>query len=196
MKFIVITQPQFIDNEAQLIELMLLNGVDLVQIRKPHASDNEVDELLCQINPEYHSRLILNGNFNLLKRYEKIKMIHHSSRSCAMPEDFNGIVGISTHSPEEIILKKQNYDYLFLSPIYDSISKNGYSSNFSYDELNRLKEKGIIDNKVYALGGVTPDKIDALKNFGFGGFAVLGYIWNSSNSDELVKRVKEFKSKI
>ena len=35
----------------------------------------------------------------------------------------------------------------------------------------------IIDNKVMALGGITPDNILEVKDFGFGGAVVLGDLW-------------------
>ncbi len=41
------------------------------------------------------------------------------------------------------------------SPIYDSISKEGYSSAYSCDTLQKAQQAGIIDSKVMALGGIT-----------------------------------------
>ena len=73
---------------------------------------------------------------------------------------------------------KSNYDYLFLSPIFDSISKNGYRSGFSDEALQEASDMGIIDEKVIALGGVTLDKIAYLKKMKFGGVAMVGGIYN------------------
>ena len=42
--------------------------------------------------------------------------------------------------------------------------------------LSQASEQGILDNKVVALGGVTPDKIHYLKSLNFGGAAMLGCI--------------------
>ena len=66
-----------------------------------------------------------------------------------------------------------DYDYVTLSPIFDSISKQGYKSAFKLMELkNKIKGK-----KVVALGGVTPDKFSYLKSIGFKGAALLGYFF-------------------
>jgi thiamine-phosphate pyrophosphorylase len=73
---------------------------------------------------------------------------------------------------------KSDYDYLFLSPIFDSISKSGYRSAFSNVELQEASDMGIIDEKVIALGGVTLDKIAYLKKLKFGGVAMVGGIYN------------------
>ena len=45
----------------------------------------------------------------------------------------------------------------------------------------RQEKKRIIDTKVMALGGITPDNILEIKDFGFGGAVVLGDLWNKFN---------------
>ena len=96
-----------------------------------------------------------------------------------LEKSFAGIVPniISCHSFEEVVKYKDAYDYLFLSPIFDSISKQGYRSKFSHNELLNASNLGIIDSKVIALGGVTPDKMDYLKSLHFGGIAMMGAVW-------------------
>ena len=69
---------------------------------------------------------------------------------------------------------KNDYDYLFLSPIFDSISKVGYKSAFTEDMLKDASAKGVIDEKVVALGGVTFNRIPYLKELNFGGAAMMG----------------------
>lgn len=43
--------------------------------------------------------------------------------------------------------------------------------------MRKAGESGLIDGKVVALGGVTPDKLSELRAWGFGGAAVLGALW-------------------
>ena len=78
---------------------------------------------------------------------------------------------------EEIKKWKENADYCFLSPIFDSISKQGYTSKFSSIDLQQGFNNGILDNKIVALGGVTYDNIKDLQNIGFSSFAMLGELW-------------------
>ena len=73
---------------------------------------------------------------------------------------------------------KDSYDYLLLSPIFDSISKVGYRSAFSLEELERAARAGIIDERVIALGGVTLEKIPILEALNFGGVAMMGAVYN------------------
>jgi thiamine-phosphate pyrophosphorylase len=74
---------------------------------------------------------------------------------------------------------KKHFDYVFLSPIFDSISKAGYKSAFTEEMLKEASDKGIIDEKVVALGGVTFDKIPYLKKLNFGGAAMMGILVGS-----------------
>jgi len=43
--------------------------------------------------------------------------------------------------------------------------------------LTKAASDGIIDNKVFALGGVTVDAIPQLERLSFGGIALMGDIW-------------------
>ncbi|MBQ5621975.1 MAG: thiamine phosphate synthase, partial [Bacteroidaceae bacterium] len=79
----------------------------------------------------------------------------------------------------EITAHQDGFDNDFLSPIFDSISKEGYQSAFSRDELLEAKRKGILSKNVYALGGITFDKLNEIQNLGFYGAAILGAFWNN-----------------
>ena len=65
------------------------------------------------------------------------------------------------------------YSYVTLSPIFDSISKMGYVSKFRLDEL----PAALAGKRVVALGGVTPEAFPALREAGFIGAAMLGWLW-------------------
>ena len=93
-----------------------------------------------------------------------------------MPDGYTGHVSRSCHSLEEVRLWKPSCDYVFLSPIFDSVSKEGYCSAFSPEVLGRACSEGVIDGKVIALGGVTPERTGVLRSFGFGGAAMLGCV--------------------
>ena len=84
----------------------------------------------------------------------------------------------SCHSLGEIAAcKEENIDYMSLSPVFDSISKKGYRSAFTRDELLEAHRLGIIDERVLALGGVTFDRINEVLEMGFGGAMILGDAW-------------------
>ena len=65
-----------------------------------------------------------------------------------------------------------------MSPIYDSISKVNYYSTYTAEELREAQKSKVIDSKVIALGGINADNLLEIKDFGFGGAAILGDLWN------------------
>ena len=114
-----------------------------------------------------------------------LKGIHINKNITNLPIGYNGFKTRSCHSFEEIKRYKNEYDYLFLSPIFDSISKMGYKSGFSKDELLKASTDGIIDEKIIALGGVTFEMIPYLKELNFGGVAMIGALYNINALDNL-----------
>ena len=87
----------------------------------------------------------------------------------------------SCHSLEEVSAHKPASDYVFLSPVFDSISKAGYSSAFAPDELQAAGKEGLIDKRVIGLGGIDESNIRRIKELGFGGAAILGGLWKHFN---------------
>lgn len=191
LNIIVLSPPFFLDNEIEAMDLLFENGLTYYHFRKPEADMNSSIRFLQQINPDFHTRIIIHNHFELLN-YFNLKGIHLNSYYTEIPQVACQHKSRSCHSFEEILTYKPFYDYLFLSPIFESISKKGYQSAFSEDQLRMAKEKNIIDNKVIALGGVYQQKISSIASFGFGGAAVLGYLWEdfikTRNFDALLKR--------
>ena len=70
---------------------------------------------------------------------------------------------------------------MFLHSIYDSQSNPDEKQSFTYDELKAASKSGLIDKKVYALGGINLDNIRSIKDLGFGGIVICGDLWNRFN---------------
>ena len=105
--------------------------------------------------------------------------VHLNGRNPQPPVGWEGSVSKSCHSLEEVKEWKEKCDYVSLSPIFDSISKQGYHAAFSSTEIEEASRQGIIDKKVLALGGVTFNKIDDVLRMGFGGGMILGDAWKN-----------------
>ena len=193
MHFIVITEPQFTDNEATTIVQLLRWGVDLLHLRKPESSADELQKLVEAIPTAYHNRLVLHDHFDLAAHFTP-HGLHLNRRNSVLPPNHKGAISQSCHSLDEVKVYKTNCDYVFLSPIFNSISKQGYASSFTSDTLSEAKKHGIIDQKVVALGGITASNIDKIRYYGFGGVALLGDIWNRTtdqNFEDYVRKLAE-----
>ena len=187
MKIIAITTPKVIDEDTFLIKNLLERGIDFVHLRKPDADINACRKLLSELTDEERTKIIVHDFPELYFEFS-LKGIHINRNVTSLPNDYKGYKTRSCHSLEEIIKYKNDYDYLFLSPIFDSISKVGYKSEFNNQDLLEASEGGIIDEKVIALGGVTFDKIPYLEELHFGGVAMIGGLHNREALDLLIKQ--------
>lgn len=177
MKLIVITQPDFFVEEDQIITALFEEGLDILHIRKPDTSAAYSERLLTLIPEKYHKKIVTHEHFYLKEEFN-LMGIHLNSRNPRKPYDYKGHVSCSCHSFNEVKERKPYFDYVFLSPIYDSISKKDYNSPYTPEELREAVKQGVIDTNVMALGGIGLDNILEIKDYGFGGAVVLGDLWN------------------
>ena len=160
MKLIVVTTPTFFVEEDKIITALFEEGLDVLHLRKPETPAMYSERLLTLIPDKYHRRIVTH------------------ERNPKEPHDYYGHISCSCHSVEEVKNRKHFYDYVFMSPIYDSISKVNYYSTYTAEELREAQRAKIIDSKVMALGGINEDNLLEIKDFGFGGAVVLGDLWN------------------
>lgn len=166
-----ITPPDFRPDEGESIARLLDEGIDIMHLRKPGCTVGAMEKLIRSIPDAYHGRLRLHSHFELCRKYG-LRGVQVNSHEYVVPEGVtnisrscHGIAELGIPAPSGCIL-----EYQTLSPIYDSISKQGYTSGFNIDEL-----KGhLVGRNVIALGGVTPDKFTELQDAGFVGAAMLG----------------------
>lgn len=184
MKFVVITTPEFIPHEEDYIRSLFSCGIDILHFRKPGASGTECARLIEAIPQEYHSHIVVHDHFTLCRDYN-LQGVHLNHRNPELPSSFHPLtVSASCHAPDELRHKKESCNYVFLSPIFDSISKQGYSSAFSDTVLTQAASSGLIDEKVIALGGVSEKNISQIRQWQFGGAAFLGAIWSRAGNND------------
>lgn len=182
--------PEHLDDESRealTARVLLESGWDRVHLRHPGASRTDIRRLIEAIPQELHDRLVLHGHFDLCNEFN-LGGLHLNHRCPAPPALYRGPLSRSCHSVEEL-RQCTKLAYATLSPIFDSISKQGYGSRFSDAALAELSG---ITTPVIALGGVTPEQIPVLRSYNFKGFAMLGAIpWNKP-----ADHVRQFAEKI
>lgn len=190
MRLILITRPDFFSGESELIERMFDGGLPLLHIRKPQATAAEMEHFIASLPEAYRDRIVVHSHYELVPQWGLRGA--HLGRGRTLPPDFPAGIptSYSCHSIEEVVAKKQECAYVFLSPIFNSISKKGYQGAFAQQELSEARRCSIIDEKVIALGGVTAQRLPQLKAWGFGGGAILGTVWQSPDPvAELTKAI-------
>lgn len=197
MDLIVITSEKEVKDEAVIINELFYKGLSVLHFRKPYISKEMTMELLSQIDAGYRHRVVLHDHFDLRDLFT-IKGIHLNMRNRDIPEKFRLSVSKSCHSFDSL-KDIERFDYVFLSPLYKSISKQGYVSDFSHEELMEACGNNIINEKVIALGGVNMSNLEKTAEYGFGGVAVLGVLWNeyecTADKGILIKKFMDLKDK-
>lgn len=180
MKLILLTPPDFFVEEDKILTALFEEGLDLLHLRKPGTEPVYSERLLTLIPESYHSQIVVHDYFYLKEEFN-LRGIHLNSRNPNPPANYKGHLSKSFHDIDELKAEKKNFNYVFLSPIFDSISKSDYTAAFSMDVLQQASKRSIIDKKVMALGGITAENMSIVRELGFGGVVVLGDLWNRFN---------------
>ena len=175
---ILITLPRILKNEAETLAALCGAGVSVIHIRKPEASEPEIEELLktLQALGADMSRLTIHYNEPLARKYG-LGGVHLRIEELLAGAGEGLRRSCSAHGWTEAERAATDADYVFLSPLFDSISKPGYHSAIDPAEAaERLRRR---KGRIVALGGIRPANIARVRRIGFDGAAVLGAAWSA-----------------
>ena len=191
MNITVITPENDIRKEYEYINDMFKNGLQRLHLRKPGNSTDENRRYIKSIDPQYHPRIIITGNFDLFHEFELGGI--HLNGSARRDEELRkkldyispGLVSTSYHTWQKIVENDFPFGHVFISPVFDSISKKEYKANIDLHGALQTKQKLANLNKhcpqIIGLGGVGINEIKPLHENGFDGAALLGTLWMSGN---------------
>lgn len=180
MKLVLMTRPDFFVEESQILTALFDEGLEFLHLRKPDSEPIFSERLLSLIPDGYHKNIVVHDHFYLKGEYG-LKGIHLSSRNSQLPQNYKGYISSTCRNAEEVKERLKSFDSVFLSPIFDDESADGFSDVFGAQVLKDLSQRRIINRKVSAFGGVCLDNLPILRKLGFGGAMVLGDIWNRFN---------------
>lgn len=188
-QLIIFSPPENQANEIEQLIQMFDLGLELFHLRKPRFSEKQIAAYLVQIPEKYHPKIVTHSCYDIANKFN-LKGIHlpelYRTDRKKLSKEYK-IISTGFHNFEDWQNQQKNYQYVFLSPIFDSISKKGYMSNFT---SNQLKEK--LPNKTtktFALGGITLDNLQQIKELGFDGAAMIGSVWQAENPVEAFKKM-------
>ncbi|WP_394747457.1 thiamine phosphate synthase [Spongiimicrobium salis] len=189
---IVLIAPETdIQDEIHTLHQLFEAGLTHYHFRKPDKDYEAHCAYLHQIDTQYHDRIMVHYHHELLQEFD-LKGIHFQEQKrrdtpqiAEYLSDFEGItVSSSFHEPEELEGCTFPFDYHLLSPVFASISKQGYEGK-GFDVNHSAK-------KIIGMGGVTADNIPKFKALGFQGVGVLGGIWKSATPIADFKQMQGF----
>lgn len=181
---IVLSYPTLKPKEALHINALFELGMPLFHLRKPDLSKKEYADLLEQIDPKYRSQIAIHQHPDLADDFG-LKRIH-LSESGRLRIGLDGVekyrkrgfhLSSSIHRVEDYANLSDAFEYTFISPVFDSISKAGHkASPFDWSQLPAKRKV-----KVIGLGGISAKNCHEVLKMGLDGIGILGSIWKSEN---------------
>ncbi len=189
MDLLVITPEKNVPAEAAIVNDLFARGLQRLHVRKQVCSAAQYRDYITSIDPRYYSRIVVHASFELFREFG-LGGIHLNSHLRTDDKVWKLIADIpqsaistSFHSWQEIEANDFSYNYVFISPVFDSISKAGYTASIDLNKAAVIKEKLKMQSKycpkIIGLGGVGADQLEELSSNGFDGAAMLGAIWLS-----------------
>lgn len=184
MALIVISDPVCFNGESNLINQLFEAGLTVLHLRKPDIDKLSYKKLIAEIDIAYHDRIVLHQFHELSYDFPSIKRLHYPEqlRPVNFEDDLKQINGYtfstSIHHLNDFN-KLKGFDYTFYGPVFNSISKPGYTG-LSKEKLQLPNPQRKV--KIIGLGGITHENIAEVKQMGFDGVALLGSIWNHKES--------------
>ena len=183
---VLFTHPETFPGEADLLNRMLAEHSELtVHLRKPGWDPVQTAQLLSAIDDTFHQRIVLHRHHELLERYT-LKGLHVTADDRRQRPLSPFVLSTSFHSLEEAVPEGHRFRYFFCSPVFQSISKPGYTGTENWDISGQPEEFRV---KAIALGGIESTTIQQARLKGFRHFAVLGAVWQSGDPETALREL-------
>jgi thiamine-phosphate pyrophosphorylase len=207
MKLIVISNSNSIEDEVKIVTGLFEAGLETFHIRKHKLSTKKMKEFIKSFPEHFHNRMVIHSHHKLAGKFN-LKGIHltktHKKRkwrtwfTLKLIKFKNpGIILTTSYSTiGQILEKKQDYeyDYTFLSPIFDNFNSR-FQGGFTEHSLKSALQKSHL--KIVARGGVDTNAIENANQIGFSGLAFYSSIWRKKDPIEefnsIVEKFQELK---
>ena len=187
MKLFLISPPAAVADETELVGAMLAAGLARFHLRKPAWEPAALAAYLARLPARHLARVVVHGQPALVREFG-LGGLHLTATARAAcrrrPLLLPGqTLSTSFHHLAELREHRRRYDYVFLSPIFDSLSKLNYPAAFTVAALTKalaaLRGRAGHRPQVMALGGIDEHRLAAVRQTGFAGAAALGSVWQS-----------------
>lgn len=177
MKLVIMTKSTFFVEEDKILATLFDEGMDNLQLYKPGSSPLYSERLLTLLPEETHRNIWVHDHYYLKSEFD-LAGIHIDDPQEESPKGYRGRIGRTCTDLSTLKEIKKQSNYVFLKNIFDCIEFKEERQSFKLSQLEEASQRGLIDKKVYALGGLGLDNIHIAKDLGFGGVVVCGDLWN------------------
>jgi thiamine-phosphate pyrophosphorylase len=200
-KLIVVATLEEMHDQIQHLPGLFDGGLPVLHLRTKSFSENQFRKTLEAIPPIFHSRVVIHGYYELAFRFS-LGGIHLTENSKTLPSSdpiFKRLehlpISASFHSLEDLRSNTREFNYVFLSPVFDSISKPAYKSEFNPAELRSFLSEFKSNSKtlipVMSLGGINEKTVLLSKEMGFDGAVISGAIWKSKDPLKTLNKIQQ-----
>ena len=199
MKLIIISPSERKDSEIPYLLNMYEQGLPTYHLRKTKFSTRELRNFIEEIPEKYHKRIVIHTHHELVMKFD-LKGVYisrsHKKRKIRTVLRMAWFklrkrklkLSVTFRSIEDILDYDKKYDYVLLSPVFDSLSGN-FQSGFSEHSLRHAMKN--TKYKVVARGGASIENLQLAHELGFDGVALHSSIWKAKNPLEAFNKVKE-----
>ena len=177
MKLAIMTKSTFFVEEDKILSSLFDEGLDDLHLFKPGSSPMYSERLLTLLPEDYYRKITVHDHFYLKQEYD-LAGIHLDNPTDNLPDGYKGKFSRTCTDLSQLKEMKKKSQYVFLKNIFDCIEFKEEKSSFSLQQLELAAGNGLIDKKVYALGGMSLENIKIAKALGFGGVVICGDLWN------------------
>lgn len=179
---VVISNPTVVAGEAAIINALFDEGMEILHLRRHGITADEMNTMMKKIKPQYHHQVALHQHHDLAGDFGTKRLHFTEARRKEMDEETlmklkvsSHILSTSFHHVEEYDRLPPCFSYAFFGPLFNSISKPGYTSTIAAGFIFPVQSK---HPEVIAIGGIDATNIQQASRMKFNGAAVAGAIWH------------------
>lgn len=169
-------------SHVELARLALEGGADAIQLRDKHMESRQLYETALEISEicrQHGAIFIVNDRVDIALA-AKADGVHVGQGDIPVaairkfvPSDF--IIGVSAGKVEEALKAQEDgADYIALSPIFDTSSKDDAGHGKGIEELKKMKQS--VSVPVLAIGGINENNVKEVIAAGADGVAVISAV--------------------
>jgi thiamine-phosphate pyrophosphorylase len=205
MKIVVISPEGYEPREHAVLAALFAAGLERYHVRKPAWAAHELINFTRVVSPQWRSRLVVHQYHELAEEFGCGGLHFKDSEGTARPLGAPGfsdapavrpylLRSCSRHDLAGLDAALGRYNAVFFSPIFPSISKQGYRPTIDLQIVaERLFRRTEAERKteIIALGGVTPENASYCAELGFDGVAVLGALWQTETPVKVFEQLQQ-----
>ncbi len=183
---------------VDVVSELLDTGATAIQLREKDLGNTELIQLarpIAKLCRNYEAKLFINTNTHIALEVDA-SGVHlpanmESVETVKAQTKDNLYVGCSVHSLDAAQKREaEGADFVTYSPIYPTASKPGYGPAVGVARLAEVTDS--VNLPVFALGGITPDRVDECLAAGAFGVAVMSGVMSPTDVGKQARRYLDF----